>query len=329
MTCRVVLVRVLASLFVAAPALAVPSALPATVAEVEALERAALAALPDVKVPLGAPLAAAALDGKSVVELRLMRNSIYAQYGVPFKTRWLREYFESRAWYRAQAKPESVVAPVDLDNARAILKREEASAPSVASRADVTFIALMDEAELKRLPDYRAPLGRPLDEQAMKKLSLTELKLMRNSIFAQHGKGDFVTPWLLAYFKTRPWFAPVAKPTPLDGVDTANVKLLKALEDQMMPKGQKLAAEVIDAGSCERVSGALHERFVFAADGKVTIQSGEANSAYPWDAFADEVEGEWRSSEGRLEVRRPGHLATAAFGPWSPLVLNAAKHRCR
>src|SRR5437762_3233786 len=44
-------------------------------------------------------ITAADLEGRSLRELSLMRNTIYARAGNPFRKKWLRDYFTSQPWY--------------------------------------------------------------------------------------------------------------------------------------------------------------------------------------------------------------------------------------
>lgn len=65
------------------------------------------------------------LVGRSLEELALMRNTIYAHAGRTFKNPKLRTYFAAQPWYRPAAGP-SKVTSVDAANVRAIAARERA-----------------------------------------------------------------------------------------------------------------------------------------------------------------------------------------------------------
>jgi WD40 repeat protein len=75
------------------------------------------------------PLTENDLAGRSLRELTLMRNTIFARAGQPFRKRWIHEYFQALPWYRAK----SVVNPKTLsavDQANAdLLSRYEISIP--------------------------------------------------------------------------------------------------------------------------------------------------------------------------------------------------------
>jgi hypothetical protein len=42
------------------------------------------------------------LAGKSVWDLKVMRNEIFARYGYRFKSEDMREYFNKQAWYKPE-----------------------------------------------------------------------------------------------------------------------------------------------------------------------------------------------------------------------------------
>lgn len=67
----------------------------------------------------------ASLEGKSLQDLYLMRNEIYARHGRPFKTRELDVYFKSQNWYRLDlAYTDSRLTKTDLENI-AVIKQKE------------------------------------------------------------------------------------------------------------------------------------------------------------------------------------------------------------
>ena len=67
------------------------------------------------------------LTGKSLWELRVMRNEIYARKGFVFKTAQLRSYFQSQRWYVPiddNASVEKRLTPVEKANI-ALIKAQE------------------------------------------------------------------------------------------------------------------------------------------------------------------------------------------------------------
>lgn len=300
--------------------------LPASIDEVATLSADALAGLPDFKFPLGKPATDQQLEGKSLVELRLLRNSIYAQYGVAFKARWLRDYFEGRAWYGKGKKAEKVVAAVDLANAKLILAKEEAlGGEAKKAPLGLDYIAVMSPEQLAALPDYKLPLGQKVDLAAMRARPLMELKLLRNSIFAQAGKADFNTPWLKAYFESRPWFKAKAKLGKVAAVDAANAEALKKLEDELAPKGDNAMLSVLSAGYCERKgSEGMLQRLVFQPQGALTAFDEEEG---PYGRELTDSKGEWQLAEGALQIRTKSRWENT-FSAWQKVTLDGANHRC-
>lgn len=86
------------------------------------------------------------LESKSLRELVLLRNTLFARQGLVFRTRWLREYFEQQPWYRPdpQASLKQVTARLtraDRLNERLILLRERSLTESELLRMQATVYA--------------------------------------------------------------------------------------------------------------------------------------------------------------------------------------------
>src|SRR5262245_9862822 len=63
------------------------------------------------------------LIGRSLRELTLMRNTIYARAGNKFRKQWLNDYFSAQPWYRPLDKMnESKITPLDRKNAEIVAK---------------------------------------------------------------------------------------------------------------------------------------------------------------------------------------------------------------
>ena len=62
-------------------------------------------------------LTAADLQGRTLRELTLMRNTIYARAGHSFRKKWLHDYFAAQPWYKPLAKDDdSKITKVDRAN---------------------------------------------------------------------------------------------------------------------------------------------------------------------------------------------------------------------
>ena len=53
------------------------------------------------------------LEGRTLRELALMRNTIYARAGHPFRKKWLHDYFSAQPWYKPLAKDTHRTLEVD------------------------------------------------------------------------------------------------------------------------------------------------------------------------------------------------------------------------
>jgi hypothetical protein len=127
----------------------------------------------------------------------------------------LQKYFNARYWYRARDD----YSPKEL---------------SAIERANLDTIAL---ARMRDLGYGVAPgvmylfQNAPLTDSLLRGLSLYDLRIIRNEIYARHGR-RFETPWLRAYFKDEAWYSPRPSFTiaELSEVEKTNVKLIQAAE---------------------------------------------------------------------------------------------------
>lgn len=116
-----------------------------------------------------------ALQGRTLRELTLMRNTIYARAGNPFRKRWLNEHFSAQPWYQARATmDESALTPVDRANAEKIAAYE-ASLLQSELRTRAQEVSGRLAAQLGSAPPNRAPR-----DQVEK--DLIELMLLDRSI---------------------------------------------------------------------------------------------------------------------------------------------------
>src|SRR5215831_16275137 len=61
------------------------------------------------------------LDGRTLRELSLMRNTIYARAGNKFRKKWLNDYFSAQPWYQPQEPlDETKITSLDRKNAETI-----------------------------------------------------------------------------------------------------------------------------------------------------------------------------------------------------------------
>lgn len=74
--------------------------------------------VPDVKVATGKKMSAKGMNKKTITEVVLMKNSIFAQAGFEFTTPYLKNYFASRSWYKAGGYKAASLSKTDRDNAK-------------------------------------------------------------------------------------------------------------------------------------------------------------------------------------------------------------------
>src|SRR5262244_4007585 len=83
-------------------------------------------------------LTPADLQGRTLRELAIMRNTIYAHAGHPFRKKWLHDYFAAQPWYKPLAKDDdSKITKLDRANAVAIAQAEQnQKRPDLMKRRD-------------------------------------------------------------------------------------------------------------------------------------------------------------------------------------------------
>ncbi|PYS40740.1 MAG: hypothetical protein DMF71_12715, partial [Acidobacteria bacterium] len=73
-----------------------------------------------------------------------------------------------------------------------------------------------------------------ISEAQLRGLSLHELRLLRNEVYARHGR-IFKTMWIQQYFSFQPWYDQKEdfKDEDLSGPDKTNVETIVAYENQL------------------------------------------------------------------------------------------------
>ena len=220
-------------------------------------------------------LTKADLDGKTLRELALMRNTIYARAGNPLKRRWLAEYFAAQPWYRAEAKVDlsrlsdadrvnaALIGDAEANQSRSVLleRRAKLRQRGALSPEDTVEMTLLGQALGEYSGDESVPLSErnPLEdptaldailtEGQLADLSARDLRILRNTIFARQGR-PFKSEDLQAYFGTKAWYAVDAGYTDdrLSVIDRGNIQQIKAAEatrkeyEEMLASGEWGAA---------------------------------------------------------------------------------------
>jgi hypothetical protein len=195
------------------------------------------------------------LHFRSLRELSLLRNTIYARAGNTFRKKWLNDHFSAQPWYHPLDKmDESKLTALDKKNAE-IIAEFDAS----IGREDLLFMQQQvlnpqspeDRIELRLVsmrlgkwagsPDQdRTPLEDPslLDRQitveSLKDFSRRDLRLLRNLIYARRGR-PFRSDLLKAYFEAVDWYKADPKYTDdrLTAVDKRNINVILSVENSL------------------------------------------------------------------------------------------------
>ena len=112
------------------------------------------------------------LQGRSLRELSLLRNTIFARAGNPFRKDWLNAWFRAQPWYTpAKTWDPAKITPIDWENAKTIaayessLKRAELEAHYVLETDAGDRIYVHNTAIRHATPEVTARLmrGEPVD----------------------------------------------------------------------------------------------------------------------------------------------------------------------
>lgn len=130
----------------------------------------------------------------------------------------LQAYFDERYWYhrdrRFYPSALSAIEEQNLDTiAFAVMKQNKRSvSPGVMHLLAAT----------------------PLTDTMLANVNLSDLRLIRNEIYARHGR-IFQTPWLATYFSYKPWYTPRKDYTDaeLSPIEKANIALIVRREGEL------------------------------------------------------------------------------------------------
>ena len=156
------------------------------------------------------------LGTHTAAEWRILRAEVEAVHGKRFDDQpWLQQYFEERYWY----KPDPAY---DAKRLSATERRNLAAIDAAQRKGRQVALSPGD------LEHYE---NREISEQMLGGLSLHELRLLRNEIYARRGR-QFRTEWLAQYFWSQPWYtAREEEGEPeLSAVEKKNVETIVAYE---------------------------------------------------------------------------------------------------
>jgi hypothetical protein len=154
----------------------------------------------------------------SGAEWRVLRAEVEAIHGQRFSEPWLQQYFDERYWYK----------PSDKYDPKTLSALEEKNLLTIEA-------AQKKSRKLALAPgDMELFENKLISEQMLHGLSLNELRLLRNEVYARHGR-QFQAAWLSQYFFSQPWYQPNEnfKDEELTGPDKQNVETIVAYEKKV------------------------------------------------------------------------------------------------
>ena len=152
-------------------------------------------------------------------EWTVLAAEIEAIHGKRFEsTVWLQQYFDERYWYR----------PADQYDPKGL---------SVVERKNLELIGTIQRQQRKVAispGDMELFENKLISDQMLRGLSLHELRLLRNEIYARHGR-IFKTTWIQQYFGGQSWYDPKEdfKDEEISGSDKTNIETIVKYENKL------------------------------------------------------------------------------------------------
>ena len=152
------------------------------------------------------------LSGLSILELRILREEFYARHGKKFDAPGVRDYFNWRDWY----KPAKDQNSIRLSN---------------IEQQNVDLLSRYESKVRERLAIE------PLKDETLGDLFTEDLRVLRNEIYARHGR-VFKDVELQKYFESQPWYKanPDFKDDQLNEIEAANLVKIKEAEESATSK---------------------------------------------------------------------------------------------
>ena len=195
------------------------------------------------------------LGKHSGAEWKVLVAEVEAIHGKRFDDEpWLQQYFEERYWY----------SPSDNYDSKKLtaLERKNIEVLSGAQKKQRRVALLPGDMELFE--------NRTISDAMLQGLSLHELRLLRNEIYARHGR-MFRAEWLQQYFYTQPWYNPDEnfKDEELSGNDKTNVETIVRYENRVHEElsTKPIARALLEGLFLEDASQMRQE--IYARHGKV------------------------------------------------------------
>lgn len=159
------------------------------------------------------------LGKHSGAEWKVLLAEVEAIHGKRFAGEpWLQQYFDERYWYFPNDKYDSKTLST--------IERKNLEILGGAQKRQRKVALLPGDMELFE--------NKAISEQMLQGLSLHELRLLRNEVYARHGR-MFRAEWLQQYFFFQPWYTPDEnfKDEELSGNDKVNVEIIVKYENRI------------------------------------------------------------------------------------------------
>lgn len=200
-------------------------------------------------------LTAEKLGEHTGAEWKILAAEVEAEHGKRFDDEnWLQEYFDERYWY----KPSANYNPKDLTdterkNQETLRTAQKKQRHVALSPGDMEFFQ-----------------NTTITETMLDGLSLYELRLLRNEIYARRGR-QFRTVWLQQYFGNQTWYEPREdnKEPELSATEKQNVETVVRYENRLHDELSTKAVnnKLLDGLFLEDARKLRHE--IYARRGKV------------------------------------------------------------
>jgi hypothetical protein len=195
------------------------------------------------------------LGKHSGAEWKVLLAEVEAIHGKRFDDEpWLQQYFDERYWYSANDK-------YDAKKLTAIERKN----------IDILSGAQKRQRRVALLPgDMQFFENKAITEQMLHGLSLHELRLLRNEVYARHGR-MFRADWLQQYFFFQPWYTPDEnfKDELLSGNDKLNVETIVKYENKIHQElGTKPITQALLEGLFIEDASQMRQE-IYARHGKV------------------------------------------------------------
>jgi YARHG domain len=199
-------------------------------------------------------LTARKLGKHSGAEWLVLRSEIEAIHGKRFESDpWLQQYFDERYWYKAGKYDPKSLSAIEQKNLATISLAQKRSRKVALAPGDMELFE-----------------NRLISAQMLHGLSLYELRLLRNEVYARHGR-SFQAPWLAQYFFSQPWYQPDDnfKDEQVTGSEKANVETIVAYEKKIHDNlsSKPITRALLDGLFVEDASQMRQE--IYARRGKV------------------------------------------------------------